>query len=77
MFSRGVFNLQRCFQGVNLLVEGFGAGFDAPVWFGGLVGSPEDGDGGTMVGCLKQGQVNINIKEMAELDNVDDFKVAR
>ena len=31
-----------------------------------------------MVGCLKQGQVIINIKEMAELllDNVDDFKVA-
>lgn len=24
-------NLQGCFQGVNLLVEGFGAGFDAPV----------------------------------------------
>jgi len=24
-------NLQRCFQGVNLLVEGFGAGSDAPV----------------------------------------------
>lgn len=38
----------------------------------------EDEDGGTMVGCLKQGQVIINIKEMAELllDNVDDFKVA-
>jgi len=24
-------NLQRCFQGVNLLVEGFGAGSDTPV----------------------------------------------
>ena len=39
----------------------------------------EDEDSsGTMVGCLKQGHVIINIKEMAELllDNVDDFKVA-
>ena len=39
------FNLQGCFQGVNLLVEGFGAGFDAPVRFGGLVGSRGRGRG--------------------------------
>ena len=47
-----------------------------------LVGSLEDeGSGRRRQGCLKQGQVIINIKETAELlllllDNVDDFKVA-
>ena len=41
-----------------------------------LVGSLEDEEG-QEAGCLKQGQVFINVKkEMEALDNVDDFKVA-